>query len=309
MPPGDTGTVRELRADARLERIRIRVVAAAVRMSETLPFAILVNLGRANITDRAMTLAGQAFTSILPVMILITSLSTNGPIDRAMTRIGTQWLQLEPASPIGSTPGAASFGVVGAFMTIVGATSFSRALDRMYAEVWGTPKLGVAGWWRWPLVIAAFVLGITAEVFGIRGSGIGQSMVAATLVSCVLWALVWAYVTRLLTAGRVRRDDVLLTGAAAGVVVAVFFLSTELAFGPILHGAEVRFGTLGVVFSVISWLFVYAWLVVAAVVVARTVRTRSTPGAHHPGTDHPSAHDPDAEAPVQVTAGSGTASP
>ena len=53
----------------------------------------------------------------------------------------------------------------------------------------------------------------------------------------------------------------------------MFFLLTQIGFGSVLSNAEERFGTLGVVFSVIGWLFVYAWITVAAVVVVHTVRT------------------------------------
>ncbi|GAA3966716.1 hypothetical protein [Gordonia caeni] len=255
------------------DQIRERAAAAGARLRDSVVVAVLTGLGRANVTDRAMTLAGQAFTSILPVLILITSMPGRGPIERALDRISSQWLELDTGSSFTSDATVASFGIAGVLMTVIGATSFSRALDRMYAEVWEYPRLGIAGWWRWPLIIAAIVAGITVEVFLIRSWPYGLTMVIETALSLLLWALVWAAVTRLLTAGRVGGRDVLATGVAIGSAVALFFLLTQIGFVPILTNAEARFGTLGVVFSVIGWLFVYAWVMVAAVVVVHTVRT------------------------------------
>lgn len=251
-----------------------RLAALAHRLHGSLAVAVAVGLGRANITDRAMTLAAQAFTSILPVMIVLTTVPSRGPIEHALERISADWLELDPNTPLTADAGSASFGVVGALMTVVSATSFSRALDRMYAEVWEVPKLGLAGWWRWPLVIAAFVVGITMEVFLIRSWPYSQVPVIETVLCAVLWALIWTAVTRLLTAGRIPGRAVLMTGVATGLAVAVFFFATRLGFGVMLANAESRFGTLGVVFSVIGWLFVYAWIAVAAVVVTRTVLSR-----------------------------------
>lgn len=269
---------------------RDRVVAAGSRLRGTLPVAVLFDLGRANVTDRAMTLAGQAFTSILPVMLLITTVRGHGVIDRTLDRIGTQWLDLNPDPAVATGAQTYSFGVFGALMTLIGATSFSRALDRIYAETWQTPKLGVAGWWRWPLVIAAILVGVTAEVFVVRVAGDAApavlTEVAETLLSFGVWTLVWASVTRLLTAGRRTAAEVLWTGAAAGAAVALFLLATQFGFNTILAGAEAQFGTLGVVFTVIGWLFVYAWVMVAAVVAAHTIlvsrRATSAPPAARP---------------------------
>lgn len=261
-----------------LTQTRRRGTAVLARLRGTVVVAVLAGLGRANVTDRAMTLAGQAFTSILPVLILITSMPGNGPIERALDRIGTQWLALDTDGSFTSDAGVASFGIAGVAMTLIGVTSFARALDRMYAQVWQYPKLGIAGWWRWPLIVAAIVAGITIEVFGVRGWQFGLPMLVETVLSAILWALVWAAITRLLTAGGVRGPDVLATGASIGVAVALFFLITQIGFGAVLTGAEARFGTLGVVFSVISWLFVYAWVTVASVVVTHTVRTWSGAG-------------------------------
>lgn len=245
-------------------------------LRNSLVVALLAALGRVGVTDRAMTLAAQAFTSVLPLLILITALPTSGPIERAVNQIGSEWLSLDPSGPVSADPATASFGVAGIVMTIIGATSFSRALDRMYADAWRCPKLGMAGWWRWPLVIAAMVIGITVEVYIVRGFDYpGRFEVIETVLSFVFWTLIWTLITRLLTAGRVDRISVWATGAATGLAVSLFFYATEIAFSHVLSGTEVRFGALGIVFAVISWLFLYAWIVVAVAVIVAVVRTHS----------------------------------
>ncbi|GAA4749327.1 hypothetical protein GCM10023217_19490 [Gordonia alkaliphila] len=257
--------------------LRQRVSAVGDRLRGTVVVEILVALGRVGVSDRAMTLAGQAFTSLLPVLILITTLSSDGPVGRAMRRISTQWLELEMTTPSTDESTSATFGILGVLMVLIGATSFTRALDRMYAEVWALPKLGLAGWWRWPLIIGTLVAGITAEVFGIRNWPFGGELVVQTVFSFVLWTLVWATIIRLLTAGRIDGRAVVATGLATGAAVALFFLVTTIGFGDILDTAENRFGTLGVVFSVIGWLFVYSGIVVTAATVMHVLLTWHRP--------------------------------
>lgn len=245
----------------------------------TLVVSILASLGRVGVTDRAMTLAAQAFTSLLPVMILITALPLDGPIGRAMTRISTQWLSLDPSVPWTAEPTAATFGIAGVLMTLIGATSFARALDRMYADAWQNPKLGMAGWWRWPLVLGTMVIGITVEVFLIRGLHYpGPWSLIETLLSAILWTLVWATVIVLLTAGRVDPIGVWATAAGTGVAIALYFYGTQLLFAQLLVGTELRYGTLGIVFTVIGWLFLYAWIVVAVAVIVAVVSTHRSSG-------------------------------
>ncbi|MFZ2511647.1 MAG: hypothetical protein WAW85_11250, partial [Gordonia sp. (in: high G+C Gram-positive bacteria)] len=231
-----------------LTRARALIQRVAQWLQGTLVVAILAGLGRVSVTDRAMTLAAQAFTSILPVMIVFTALPIDGPIQRAIARIGTQWLALDPSVPLTAEPSTASFGVAGVLMTIIGATSFARALDRMYADAWQNPKLGIVGWWRWPLVIFIIVIGITVEVFLVRGLTYpGPLALIETMLSAVLWTLIWATIIALLTAGRVDAIDVWTTAACTGLVIALYFYGTQLFFTQMLSGTELRYGTLGIV--------------------------------------------------------------
>ncbi len=111
---------------------------------------ILADIARGDVTDRSMTLAAQAFTSILPLVILMLSLPGSDVVDSALTELG---IPMTPWTAHPSTPprSFATFGIVGALMTIAGATSLSRALGRMYVAVWGVTKLpgvrsGVGSW-------------------------------------------------------------------------------------------------------------------------------------------------------------------
>ena len=290
--------VNRTRAGAQIQRI-------TRWMQGTLVVAILAGLGRVGVTDRAMTLAAQAFTSILPVMILITALPVDGPIARAMEHIGSQWLSLDPSAPVTADPSTATFGIAGVLMTLIGATSFARALDRMYADAWQQPKLGLAGWWRWPLIIVTMVIGITIEVFLVRGVAYpGPLSLIETALSAVLWTLIWAAVIALLTAGQIAPLGVWATAAGTGLAVALYFYGTQLAFTRLLSGTELRYGTLGIVFAVIGWLFLYAWIVVALAVVVAVVWTHfqsptsGNPAATGPGGEAPSSEPaPDASPP------------
>jgi len=102
----------------------------------TLSLRILTDIARGDITDRAMTLAAQAFTSILPIVILLLTLPGSDVVDDALSGLGIPVSKLDHNS-VDNPQSFATFGIIGALMTIAGATSLSRALGRMYVAIWG----------------------------------------------------------------------------------------------------------------------------------------------------------------------------
>jgi membrane protein len=100
-----------------------------------------------------MTLAAQAFTSLFPVIIVVASVGPNRS-DSLGTRLGdalslpdTARSVLEQALPT-QTQSPASFGLIGLLIVVLSATSFSRALARMYARAWHVQPVGWSSGWR-----------------------------------------------------------------------------------------------------------------------------------------------------------------
>ncbi|MBM7368095.1 hypothetical protein [Gordonia hydrophobica] len=223
-----------------------------------------------NVSDRAMTLAAQAFTSILPVLLLLTTLPGSGALDRTLSMF-----DVSAGIGPGDDPGSyASFGVIGALMTLISATSMARALDRLYVGVWGVQNSGLRGWWRWLLVIAVLALATVAQAMVVVDVNESDGRVILSLVETfAIWTLAWAAVPRILTRNQLRAADLGWLGAASGAGITAFVVVTEVGYARVFHSARSSFGALGVVFASIGWLFVFMAVVVVATLVVQVVRT------------------------------------
>lgn len=236
----------------------------------------------ASVTDRAMTLAAQAFTSVLPILILLTTLPGCSIVSRAMTDLGLnrESLGIGSANSVPTT----AFGVFGALMVIGGGTSLARALGRMYVYAWQVRKLPWQSWWRWVVVIfaiptAAVAQGLVmvlggATLSGVTVAGYGVlGVVLVTLATLVIWGALWTLVPRLLVSSQVPMRLLVLNGALTGIFVTALILGSVVVMPHSVHDTVHHFGGLGVVFIAISWLFFYAAIVVVSAIVVNTVVT------------------------------------
>ena len=98
--------------------------------------------------DRSMTLAAQAFTSILPILIVAGSLrgSLNPEADSVFAQnlsLDDRTAELVQQSMPQQVEGVTLTQVIGALLLIIAATSFARALDRCFRRIWKTPKASI----------------------------------------------------------------------------------------------------------------------------------------------------------------------
>ncbi|SDU60466.1 YhjD/YihY/BrkB family envelope integrity protein [Gordonia westfalica] len=249
----------------------------------TLSLRILTDIARGDVTDRAMTLAAQAFTSILPIVILLLTLPGTDVVDDALTGLGIPVSRLDHTS-VDDPQSFATFGVIGALMTIAGATSLSRALGRMYVSIWGVTKLPWRAFWRWVVVLFLIPAAVTAQglstglqaesLFGIHLGGSGLlGIVLIFLVTVVIWSAVFTAIPRLLVSAQVPLRLLVLNGVGTGLLITVLLVGSRIAL-PALASSTIRyFGTLGIVFVAISWLFVFAAILVVTAIVVHCVAT------------------------------------
>ncbi|MFW0795389.1 hypothetical protein AAFP30_16380 [Gordonia sp. CPCC 205515] len=268
-------------------RARARGMAMADRALELpgahLMMRVLRDFLVNDVTDRAMTLAAQAFTSILPIVMLLTALPHNTWMTRALTGLG-----INPAdSDLMSAPAPESltiYGIIGALMTIAGATSLSRALGRMYVTIWHLTKLPMSGWWRWVVVIflvpvAVAAQGFAAQLHGLSIFGVKTGDYAAlgvsleVLATFVIWTTLWAVLPRVLVSSQVPMRLLWVYGGVTGILVTVYLVGSRIFLPHILRETTHHFGTLGIVFVAISWLFFYAYGIVVVTIVLYTLLT------------------------------------
>src|SRR5687767_569356 len=91
--------------------------------------------------DRAMALAGQAFAALLPLLIIVGAASPAGGKDLADGLVDRFDLDGQAAATLEAAvaqPSAVqdSITVLSAFILVISALSFTRALQRLYVRAW-----------------------------------------------------------------------------------------------------------------------------------------------------------------------------
>jgi membrane protein len=225
--------------------------------------------------DRAMTLAAQAFVSIFPLLITWAAFVHDGSngvgrqladtlhLSDSVTAVLDKSL---PADPEGS----ATFGVISLLIVLISATSLSRALGRMYAKAWHVPPSGWGDGWRWLVVIVAISAGAVATQYLNQSSDVA-TRVAALFPIFLVNTVLYAWMPWLLLMRRVSLLRLLPSAALMGIGSAVLSLAGHLYLPHALEIAADHFGSLGVAFAFIGWLFVVCFVLVVATVLGAVI--------------------------------------
>lgn len=233
-------------------------------------------LGRIELIDRSMALGAQALLAIVPMLMAFGAFfpAAWGTVVLKQLRdlVGVEEDVMAPLreAAIAGT-GATETGLVGLLVTVVSATSFARALQRMYAKVWliaaphGARALqrGMVWLLAWVLVLQMIAL-LARSLSGVPGASVIDA--AGHLV---VNTLLWWWTAHLLLDGRVAWRD-LLPGAAATALLLLLLTTVSRTLMPQFTRSNLeQYGPLGVVFSLGSWLVVFGGALVVAAVVGR----------------------------------------
>jgi membrane protein len=242
-------------------RVVVRVAAAAARVE---------------LFDRSMTIAAQFFTSIFPILIAVASwvgTGANDLFDDAGVPAEMQSVLDEALAP---SSNEAAFGIIGIVLVLVSSTSLSRALTRAFAAIWELPRptIKLHSAWRWVAVVLALAMAIVAARALPRLADdlppatfwrmVASATVDVGIAVCVPW---------LLLAGRVRARH-LLPGAAVFALAMVFLRPASRTWLP--HALEVsadRYGSIGVAFTYLAWLYAFSFCLLAAAVLGQVITT------------------------------------
>jgi membrane protein len=222
--------------------------------------------------DRAMALAGQAFAALLPLLIVVAALSPGGSKDLAdalIDRFNLSGSSAEVLHEAVAQPDAVedSVSVLSAFLLVISALSFTRAMQRLYIRAWELPNLGLRanGWGlAWLLAFCAYstLQPLVLSVF----SGVAEP-VASVALSIGLWLFTpWILVGRRIPWRRLLPQAVLTAGGLAALTVG------SLIYLPRAIGsAAAQFGFIGVAFALLGFLFCASLVLVVAAALGSTI--------------------------------------
>jgi membrane protein len=220
--------------------------------------------------DRAMALAGQAFAALLPLLIVIGSISPaddDSIADTMIERFDLSGSSADALRAAVSQPPHSGIGVLGAVLLVISALSFTRAMQRLYVRAWRLDKIGLRGnaWGLgWLGVFVAFWL-LQPVIVGLF-SGL-FALVLSIGLSTVLWLLTpW-----LLTAKTIAWRRLLPQAFLTAVGLLALAIGTAIYFPRAVATASDEFGILGVGFSLLSLLFSISFVLVVTAALGATL--------------------------------------
>jgi membrane protein len=226
-------------------------------------------------TQRGLVLAGQAFSALIPLLIVVsTLLSSNGGLAVAQ-RINDRFhLSGNAAESVHvlfvQPPNAAQTITVGsALLLVVSGLSFARTLQRTYETAWQLPPRGLRGSMGG---IAALALLLTQILLLSLVAGFLRSVPAGSALEFVVRACaacgVWLALQYLLLGGRVPWRRLVPGAVVAGVGQQGVAALSTLWIPIVVENNATRYGAIGVSFAMLSWLVLISIVLVVAAAVS-----------------------------------------
>jgi membrane protein len=224
--------------------------------------------------DRAVVLASQAFTALIPLLLLVSALAPADDGDRVsaalVDRFHLRGDAADAVQQLFAHSGSASIGVFSGFLLLFSGVSLTRRMQRMYQQAWGLPPVPVVGRALHALLgLTALVVGIgllyAARVF--TGSlPLGNALIVP--VSVLASSAVWTSVPWLLLDRRVAWRRLIPAGVLTAACTAAYGVASIVYIPRLMETYSRRYGLFGVTLALVGWLLCIAVIVVASTAVA-----------------------------------------
>jgi membrane protein len=261
--------------------------------------------------DRALVIASQAFTGLIPLLLLVAALAPADHRDVVSDAIiGRFRLSGDAADAVDTLfahPGGSATGVFSGLLLFASGVSLTRRMQRMYQQAWRLEAPpGVGHTVHAALGLTALLLGIGLLYFAraLVGSLPASDLLVLT-VSAVVGFLLWTAVPWLLLNRRLAWRRLVPTGILTAVGTTAYGLASTIYMPRLLETYSRRYGLFGVTLALVGWLLAIAFIVVAVTVVAsefdRTPdpwagrlrrRLRTSPAEDRPPEAAPAPADP-----------------
>jgi membrane protein len=216
--------------------------------------------------DRAMAIGAQAYTAMIPLLIVYSSLLPRGGdrsfADALIERFGlsdgaadTVRLAFAPSGTVES-----SVTALGIVLLLVSGLSFTRGLQRLYEGAFALPTRGMRNT-KWGLVwiVAACALTILRPL--VLGGLSGQVEAIASVALSVAFWLVTPY---LLLGRRVRWPRLAPLALLSALGMAGVGIWSVIWMPHTVAASAQQFGIIGVGFALLTWLVAIAVVLVVA---------------------------------------------
>ena len=264
-------------AEAR-RRLPTRLQPAAAWTMSRWPGRVLVRTAaavvRAELFDRSMTIAAQLFTSIFPLLILAAVGLGRRKGDWIADAIDMPQASRRVLDEALANRGVSSFGVLGSVIVLISATSLARAIARSYGTIWALPRLRsrLTASWRAlaaVMVLAALMVAIRLLIWLTSRSPLPNLATAALTLGADAFTSI--LIPWILLARRVAARLLVPGGVVFGLAMVAVRPVGSVYLPHALQVSADRYGTIGVAFTYIGWLYVLSFCLLAAAIVGRVI--------------------------------------
>ena len=227
---------------------------------QTLLWKIWDRMLETEFIDRSIALAGKAFISFFPLIIVVVAFV---PAHIRTSILTTVIHRLGIAGPAQATVRQAfasaqdirrATGLLGLVLAFFYASSFTTALHRAYLRAWRRPPgkpvgtyLRGAAWVVAIFVYMAVLGGARAVLAG--GAGIAPFVVVALALSTALW---W-FTAWLMLKGQVRLRALFPAGLITAIAISAYALSATLWMPNNVTSNNYQYGIFGVALALVAW--------------------------------------------------------
>ena len=245
-----------------------------LRWAGRIVFATAAQFRRLEVFDRAMALGAQLFTSVVPILIMLSVWVGESASQKFADATTMPAAAAEVLDQALDEPGGTAFGVIGSLFVLISATSLSRALTRSMASIWKLPrpKTNLSNAWRWVAVVIALALSVVAaRGLGVLTDELPPAHAWTVAITFVLDVLGVVFLPWLLLDGKVRARR-LIPGAVLFALLAVAGRPVARAYLPgALEESADRYGSIGIAFTYIALLYAVALAFLASMILGHVI--------------------------------------
>jgi membrane protein len=211
--------------------------------------------------DRCIVLSSQAFTALIPLLILMSTWAPDDESNAAASALVKKFnLTGDAAAAVNelfATPAGATSGVsiASALLLLFSGVSFTRRLQTMYRAAWDLEKMGIRGGLFAALGLCAMLTEILI-LYGVRAFVRELSLYWLWMlpISIATGLILWTSIPYLLLNRQVHWRRLLVAGGATALGTALFGLATTVYMGPLVTQYTEEFGLFGITIALIGWL-------------------------------------------------------
>ncbi len=240
--------------------VTAQVQRARTRFEQTLLGEIWDRMLETEFIDRSVALAGKAFVSFFPLIIVVAAFLPDGMRADVFTtlthRLGITGSALQSAKTAFASAKEVrrATGVLGLVLTFFYVSSFTTALQRVYLRAWRRPAGGALG----PYVRGAIWFGAVIGYMAILGAARGvlaadalmpiYLLVAVAGSTALWWFTAWAMLMR-----QVRMRVLWPAGLITGLALGIYGLTSSLWMPENVTKNTHQYGIFGVALALVSW--------------------------------------------------------